>query len=74
MRGPVLADVCERISEFLLAQPVLLSVSNTVLQHEDSTASASGSLDRAFLGLCESVNVIAAASQWRTKHMAPSLA
>ena len=65
------------LSEYqnIFAQPVLLSVFITVLQHEDSTASASGSLDRAdFLCVCESVNVIAAASQWRTKHMAPSLA
>lgn len=66
--------MCVSDNQNIFAPPVLLSVSNTVLQHEDSTASASGSLDRAFLGLCESVNVIAAASQWRTKHMAPSLA
>ena len=54
MRGPVLADVCERITEFLLAQPVLLSVSNTVLQHEDSTASASQArwIAWGFLPLC----------------------
>lgn len=66
--------MCVSDNQNIFAPPVLLSVSNTVLQHEDSTASASGSLDRAFLGLCESVNVIAAASQWRTKRMAPSLA